>query len=422
MESLIREKIGEQAYFNVVPVKRFKTMKITLAAFVPAERGHASEYAVLSDILTRGSRKYPSLKVLEKKLLSLYGAELSSNVRMQGDMQVLSLSLTGLCEKFAFDNTAIAGELSEILCQLLFDPNVSGGKFAENDLCQSKRQVLEAIDSEFNDKRLYSLKRCVEIMCKDSPGGIDRLGDRQGVLNVSAESLYTAWQRLLADARFEIFYISDTGSDAAEKIFKNSFSKIRRTPASLSTELFASGGGVKRVTEEMELSQSKLVMGLSCGVNAESRDYFKMILLSAVLGGTPSSKLFMNIREKQSLCYYCSSRYNRSKGYIVVESGVEGSNLQKAEEGILGEIEQIKQGNISDFEIESAKLALVNSYRSAGDTVSSIEAWYLARITDEIMLTPEQTAKEICDVTKQQLSEIAAGIDLDAVFTLKSKD
>ena len=217
-------------------------------------------------------------------------------------------------------------------------------------------------------------------------------------------------------------YVGEGDSASALKVFKNKFENIERNPEILSTETFESDGKVKEVIEEMELSQSKLVMGFETGVSADNDKYYTMMLLSAILGGTPSAKLFTNVREKQSLCYYCISRYYRRKGYIIVESGVEGANLEKAKKAILNEVKELTSGNITDFEIESAKLAMINSYKSITDTVTGIETWYLTRILDDKVDTPEETAEKIKSVTKEQLLEIAANIKLDTVYMLKNKD
>ncbi|MDD5796546.1 MAG: insulinase family protein, partial [Oscillospiraceae bacterium] len=228
--------------------------------------------------------------------------------------------------------------------------------------------------------------------------------------------------RVLKTARFEIMYIGDTDSENAKGIFAEEFSKINREPVLLSDSPFKSDGNLKSEIEEMELSQSKLVMGFETAVTANDENLPQMMLLSAILGGTPSSKLFTNVREKQSLCYYCISRHNRTKGYLIIESGVEGENLEKAKNAILTEVDQLYKGNISDFEIESAKLAMINSYKSITDTVSGIESWYMTRICDNKIDTPSQMAEKIQAVTKEQLVNIAKNVKLDTIYMLKNKE
>lgn len=147
-----------------------------------------------------------------------------------------------------------------------------------------------------------------------------------------------------------------------------------------STDVVKNVSKEKHITEEMELSQSKLVMGFRTQISAGDEEAVAERLMCAVLGGTASSKLFNNVREKQSLCYYCSSSYDSIKGIMYINSGVEGENLEKAEKAILKEIEDMKNGEITDFEIEATKLAVVNSFKSSSDSVSGIENWYTGRI------------------------------------------
>lgn len=422
MDALKREKIGSQVYFNTIHDSRFKTMKITVSAYVPLAKATAAENALLCDILTRSCKKYNTLALLEKKLLSLYGASLSSFVKKSGDSQVLTFSISGLDERYAFDHTKISLELAKILCQVIFQPNVHDGKFMQSDFDQSLRQLLDVMDSDFNDKRTYAVSRCLEIMNGDSPAGIKRYGDAESAKKATVESVYSAWERVLKTARFEIMYIGDTDSENAKGIFTQEFSKINREPVLLSDSPFKSDGNLKSEIEEMELSQSKLVMGFETAVTANDENLPQMMLLSAILGGTPSSKLFTNVREKQSLCYYCISRHNRTKGYLIIESGVEGENLEKAKNAILTEVDQLYKGNISDFEIESAKLAMINSYKSITDTVSGIESWYMTRICDNKIDTPSQMAEKIQAVTKEQLVNIAKNVKLDTIYMLKNKE
>ncbi|MCH5300667.1 MAG: insulinase family protein [Ruminococcus sp.] len=422
MEILKREQIGNNMFFNTVNDSRFKTMKMSVSAYLPLKKETASQNALLCDILTRSCKEYNTLAILEKKLLSLYGASLSSYVKKEGDLQVLTIAVSGLDDRYAFDDTKISSELAEILCKIIFEPNVLNDEFTQRDFKQSLRQLLDTIDSDFNEKRVYAVSRCVEIMNANSPAGIKRYGDKESAEKVTAKDLYSAWQNLLKTARFEIMYVGEGDSPSALNIFKNKFESIERNPEKLCTETFKSVGNVKEVIEEMELSQSKLVMGFETGVSADDDNYYAMMLLSAILGGTPSAKLFTNVREKQSLCYYCISRYYRRKGYIIVESGVEGENLEKAKNAILNEVNELTSGNITDFEIESAKLAMINGYKSITDTVTGIETWYLTRILDNKVDTPEETAKKINVITKDQLLELAKNIKLDTVYMLKNKD
>lgn len=421
MNTVNRIEIANGAFFTGIKDSRFKTMRITANLFVPLSRETASENALLFGVLSRSCKAYPDFTSLSKKLALLYGADLSVSVRKVGDRQMLSLTAAGIDDRYALDGDSVAEELSLLLCNTIFEPNLSGEAFVDSEVEQERRQLLDVIDSEFNDKRIYANSQLVKNMCKNEVFGLARYGTAEKIKEVTPSSLYTAWKNLLKTAVFEIMYIGDSSPDGAMNVFKNAFSALERKPSELPVQIVRTASEPKYITEEMELSQSKLVMGFRTDCAVPDSDVISERLMCAVLGGTASSKLFCNVREKQSLCYYCSSRYDKSKGILTVDSGVEGENIKKAEEGILKEIEDMKNGVITDFEIEAAKKAVVNSFNSSNDTVGGIEAWYANQIFDGEYKTIEQLSAEINAVTKEQIVAAAKKLTLDTVYVLKNK-
>ena len=196
---------------------------------------------------------------------------------------------------------------------------------------------------------------------------------------------------------------------------------IDREPLSAETEVIAKAENVKRITDEMDVSQSKLVMGFRGERALPDKEVNASQLMCAILGGTATSKLFCNVREKQSLCYYCAARYDKDKGIIVIDSGVEGENIEKLEAGVLHEIEDMKNGVITDFEIEATKMAVINSYHTSNDTVSGIEAWYSAQLFEDSFKTIEEMAETINAITKEEIIAAAKMLTLDTVYVLKNK-
>lgn len=421
MSSIKRKEISNGVYFNSVKDSRFKTMKISANIIVPLCEKTASANALLCGILSRSCAAYPDFTQLSKKLSSLYGADISSSLRKSGDRQILTLSASGLDDRYAFAGESIARELSTLLCGVIFEPNLNGSAFVESEVEQERRQLLDLIDSEFNDKRIYANGQLVKNMCKNEAFGMKRYGTAEKIKAVTPSSLYETWQNLLKSAVFEIFYIGDSPSDKAEEVFTKAFSKVNRVPSTLTNGVIRRADSVNRVTEEMELSQSKLVMGFRTGCAVPDEEVNAVRLMCAVLGGTANSKLFCNVREKQSLCYYCASRYDTQKGIMSVDSGVEGDNLEKAEKAILNEISDMQKGNISDFEIEATKMAVINSFNSSNDTVSGIDSWYSSQLFNGSFKSIDELSAEINAVTKEQLVKAAQKLTLDTVYVLKNK-
>lgn len=421
MNFINRNEISNGVYFSSIKDSRFKTMKISANIIVPLSQETASENALLCGVLSRSCKAYPDFTLLSKKLSSLYGADLATSVVKSGDCQVLRISASGLDDSYAFAGESISRELSSLLCSVIFEPNVSNNAFKEEEVEQERRQLLDLIDSEFNDKRIYANGQLIKNMCANEVFGMKRYGTPEKIKAVTPASLYFTWQNILKTARFEIIYIGDSSADKAQKVFENAFSDVQRSPSSLRTEVVKSSDDVKHIVENMELSQSKLVMGFRTGTAIPDESVNATRLMCAILGGTASSKLFCNVREKQSLCYYCASRYDSHKGIMTIDSGVEGDNLEKAEKAILKEVEDMKNGIISDFEIEATKMAVVNSFRTSNDTVSGIETWYANQLFNTSFKTVDEISAEINAVTKEDIISAAQRLSLDTVYQLKNK-
>lgn len=421
MSNLKRTKLAEGVHFNSVSDNRFKTMLIEANFVMPLSAETASANALLVYVLSRSCREYPTYRALCKKLSSLYGAELSAASGKSGDRQLLTLTLTGIDDRYALDGESIAEQLSSLLCSVIFEPNLNGSAFLQAETDQERRQLLDDIDSEFNDKRVYAIGQMIKNMCSDEVFGIKRYGTAEQVKSLTPEDLYAAWQNVLRTAQLEIMYVGDSEPDKVLSVFAEAFSGIEREPHKVETEVIAKAENVKRITDEMDVSQSKLVMGFRGERALPDKKAFASQLMAAVLGGTATSKLFCNVREKQSLCYYCAARYDKTKGIMIIDSGVEGENIEKLERGIMKEIEDLKNGEITDFELEATKLAVINSYYSSNDTVRGIDTWYMNRIFEGEIKSIEEMAERVNAVTKEEIIEAAKLLTLDTVYVLKNK-
>ncbi|MBR2109019.1 MAG: insulinase family protein [Ruminococcus sp.] len=413
-------EIYEGVVFNSISVNRFKTMKLAVNIFQPLNAETAAVNALLCYMLVRCCKKYPDFTTLSKKLGSLYGAELNGSVSKMGDMQCLNISVSGLDDRYALDGECVSEQLGELLCEVLFNPKVENGCFDEADMLQEKRQLLDMIDSEFNDKRTYASQRLIEIMCADELYGVNRCGTKEQINALTTADVYNAWRDMLKNAHFEFTYVGGSNPQKAINIIDNSFKEISRTPIELSNDVVYTVPKENEVIEEMDVAQSKLEIGIRTACAEPEKEATATRVMCAILGGTATSKLFTNVREKKSLCYYCVSRFYRLKGIMVIESGVETDNIEAAKSAILNEIDEIKKGNISEFEINSAKLAIVNSFRSIVDTVTGITSWYSTQLMDASVDTPEQAAAKINAVTKDEIIAAANKLQLDTVYVLKS--
>ena len=419
MIGIEQRAICDGVNFRSIRDTKFKTMRISAHLIVPLSRQTAAENALLPFLLSRASREYPDFTKLGQRLAELYGASLNADVQKLGDLQVLSLSASGIADRYALEGEAISGELAKLLCSILFDPPLVDGLFPEDGFEQEKRQTMELIDSEYSDKRTYARQRCEAIMCADEPYGVNRYGGKEDIDRVERPALTAAWKRLLDTAKIELMVLGDCDPAPVYEGFRAAFETLgSRKTADCTTKVVRSAEKVNTVTEKMDVAQGKLVMGFRTGTATPDEEVPATRLMAALFGGTPNSKLFLNVREKLSLCYYCSASYNSMKGIMLVQSGVEVKNMERAKEEILRQLDEVKQGNFDESEVEAAKMSLCNSYRTLSDSLGGLENWYLSQTFASHSQQPEEAAAQINAVTRQEIIDAANRVTLDTVYCL----
>ena len=417
MYEFTKKTICDGVSFGNIKDDRFKRGRINATLVMPLDKKTAAANALLSCVLTRSCKKYPDFTSLNRKLDELYGAALYPSVNRFGDFQTVTISVSGLDDRYALDGKSISSEITELLCSILFEPNITDGHFLDEDFEQEKRQLLENIDAEFNDKRVYAINRCIETMCRDELFSIGRFGSREDVSALTQENIYKAWKNLLDNARVELCMLGSTPYEKALGGFKKYFDgKPRKVTGS--TKFISEVGEVKRIVETEEIVQSKLVMGFRCACPKTLRERIANSLMSVILGGSPTSKLFQNVREKQSLCYYCASRADNNKGIMLIDSGVETDNIEKAENAIMEQINAFVHGNVTDEEFDSAKKALKNVYISTLDNLGAMYGWYISGTLSSFLASPAEEANIVDDIAKDEVIELANKIKLDTVFSL----
>lgn len=421
-EKFKRERIAEGVHFNTIYDDRFKTSRILVAMMTGIEREKAPSVTASAGLLVHSTAAYPTFEKLSRKLDSLYGTTVSGSSGKRGDNQMLYLSASGISDEYSLDGKSVYEEMAKLLCGILFDPNVKDGRFPDEDFRQEKRQLLDAIDAQFNEKRAYAKKRFLETMCADEKYGVNLCGTKELVETLTSSAVYERYKEIVGTARVEILCLCSNDTENVKNIFAENFAKIERTPLDCETQVVRRAEKVKEKTDVEDVVQSKLILGFRTDCAEPDEDVDAMKMMTAVLGGTAHSKLFNNVREKQSLCYYCVAGCDSVKGIMTVESGVEKENIEKTKAAVLKEIEDMKNGVITDEEIESAKLSLANSCISCMDTASSTQMWYLTQILKGNIITPEEQAERFSRVTKEQIVEAAKKLTLDTVYVLTSGD
>lgn len=400
---------------------RPKTTCISLLLLTPLLQDPA-ETAVLASYLTHTCRRFPTRAALAAKLESLYGAEISGDCGRLGEARCLRLSLACLNDALALQREAVSVEALELLLDMLLEPCAADGAFDEAQTRLEQRLCLEDIESEKNDKRAFALQRALETMCADEPYGLSRETLTAGVRALTPASLYEAWQRLLRTARITVLVCGDVDAAPLEAALRARLCAIPgREPAALETVFVEACEDVTELIEEEDVSQSKLVLGFRTGMRDRDDDYAAYRVMADVFGGGPYSRLFSNVRERLSLCYYCSARLVRHKGLLLVQSGVERKNSDVAKAEILRQLAVMQAGEFSDEELAASKKALCDAFSGVGDTPEGLDAYY-AQFADGDFLAPEQTAAALAAVTREDVVRAARRVTLDTVYLLAGKD
>lgn len=413
-----REKIGEGINFNTIINKRQKTNTLLINLITGLSKETAPDNAIIPYILSNSNETHPTLTELSRELQALYGASIKGTVTKAGDSQVMTLIAGCINDRYTLEKEKITGRLAEILIECLTSPNSEGERFYEKDFILKKQELIDDIQAEINDKRSYAFKRAGLNIYRGEPAAVSVKGDMNTAKLITGASSYGKYKKLLGEAQCEITFVGAEGSENIKSMFKNAFSQIARNYAGdNSSELSAPKKEVLRVTETLEIAQSKMVIGLK----TDCKNAPAMKLMNAVFGATPFSKLFMNVREKYSLCYYCSSGINDKKGVVYIDSGVERENIKKTEEEIINQLNAVREGAFTDEEITNARLALINTLRGVNDSARSIADWYFQQNYRKTSFSPEDEIERLNAVTKEDITAAAQSLILDTVYVLTHK-
>lgn len=417
-----REVICDGVGFNSVVDSRFKTNRISINFVMPLNKETVSANAILPSILKKGHKDCANFTEFNRLLENLYGAHIGGYVQKIGDLQIISLSITCIDDKFALENEKLSKLSSEILCNITLNPILEDGIFIEQDVNIEKTVLIDAIDAEINEKRIYAVNNLIKLMCANEPYGIPKYGFKEQVEQLDGKKIKAAYDTLISSARIEIMFTGCGDPNSAKDVFKDVLTSLKRDYTAVPTsEIHKKNDNICSV-ETLSIKQSKLVMGFSNELPADSGEIAATKLMVAALGGTTTSKLFMNVREKMSLCYYCGARYDRFKGIMIIDSGVENDKTEIAKNAILDQLNAIKSGFITDAEIIDSKLSLVNTLNSVYDYDYSMESWYMGQVISGTNTSPAKEAESFGCVTKDDIIKAAKRFSLDSTYILTGNE
>ena len=417
--AVIRYDIKNGVRLNVIRTDKFKTNYISVNFLTSLEAETAAKKALLPQVLKRGTQSYPDMAAMTKYCDMLYATYIGTRNYKRGETQIFGFCANMLDNKYVKDGTDILGGTLSLIREIIFRPVLENGIFRTDYVESEKVNLADAIRAKINNKNSYAIWRCQEEMCRGEKFAVQDTGTADEVMAITPKALYDFYLDVINHSAIEIFFVGSCDEEALVGALRELFAPIQCAADFVpSTEIIRSAGEVREFTEDQPVTQGKLSMGFRTGMSLSDSDYHKFIMFVEIYGGSPSAKLFMNVREKYSLCYYCSARPEALKGIMIVASGIEVSNKQKAQDEILVQLDAMKNGDFTDEEINSAKISLKDSYRSVGDSAESYESWYIGRLLAGIDTSPEEASAMIDTVSREDIIEAARGVTLDIIYFL----
>jgi predicted Zn-dependent peptidase len=422
MQGVIRKQIMPDAHLTCVKTEKFKTCCLSINLITKLDRETASKNALLPRVLLRGTASHPDMESINSYLDALYGARLVPMVRKKGEMHCVGFLADFIDDDFVPQGENILEKTAALLGETLLSPNTHGGLLLSEYVDSERKNLIDDIKAGINDKRTYALDRLFELMCEDEAFGANKLGDEQHAEAITALALTKHYKSLIASSRVEIFYCGAHEAERVEAAVRGALSTLPRNGSAeqpvTAVRLSASSEEPKSYTDTLEVSQGKLTLGFRLGKSMLSPNYAALMVFNAVFGGSVTSKLFANVREKLSLCYYASSVIEKHKGIMAVASGVEFSRFDEARREILAQLDAIKNGDITDWELQSARRAVITTIKSTMDKPTGLEELFFDQSVASIKITPDELAALADGVTREEVAEIASGIELDTVYYL----
>ena len=422
----VRLEIAPEVNLDYVRSDKFKTGTLSVQLITPINERTASFGALLPSVLRRGTMSHPDMRSLSTALDLLYGSSIGCTVRKKGENQCIGFAASFIDEEFVPGGEKLLEPMCDLLGELLLDPVTRNGRFLSDYVESEKQNLIDAIRGIINDKRDYADLRLLQEMCRGERYGIDRLGTVEGVEKLTNQTLYRYYNELLATARIELFYCGSADCARVEGALDRALAALprERVAEPAVAERVGAPETVREITETMDVTQAKLAMGY----RAASEDTPALLLANLIFGGYSNSKLFLNVREKLSLCYYCASNYIDSKRTMLVDSGVELANYETTRDEILRQLDALRSGDFTDEEMDSALLSLVNSVRGTGDTPSGWVGWYFYLLCSGLDRTPQQEAEYYRSMfadrqkLRQRLMDAAKSLQLDTVYLMQQRE
>lgn len=408
---------------HVMPTKAFKTYAISLYAGVPLDENTVTTTALAPFVLRRGTSTYPETTQFRERLEELYGAGFGFDIYKRGDYQIVQFRMDTINDSFVQSQDHLLEQSFAFLGEVLTRPLVEDGSFRPSYVATERETVRKKLEAIVNDKIRYAAERCIEEMCRKEPYRLHPLGQRADLDRITPKSLYESYKSWLDGAILDLYVVGDTTTEEVEKLVECYFGQMQSEVGSyISKFVPVNVTEVRTVEEKLDVSQGKLNMGLRTSITYKDDTYASALMYNGILGGYPHSKLFVNVREKESLAYYASSRYDGHKGLGTIQSGIETQNYGKAVEIIQKQLEEMKAGNITDVELSQTKAMIRNQLSEIPDSAFEMISYDFNRQLSGKDRSTTQLLEQVEQIGAEDVKAAAETFQLDTIYFLTGKE
>lgn len=402
---------------HIINTNKFKTNLVAVFLTTPLNKENVTKNALIPMILRRGSKTLKNLEEINNKLDEMYGASFDCGIDKTGDNQILKFYMESINNNFLPENENLLKESIEVLFDLIFNPEIKNNSFKDEYVNSEKENLKQIIQGKIDNKAKYAYERCVEEMYKGKPFGLYKFGNIEELEKINAKDLYEYYKKLIDECKIDIF-ISGEIDENIEKDVVSILNLNEREPVyNKKSEELEEGRNTQTIEEHKEVSQGKLVIGLQVGKKDKDSKY-SAIIYNAILGGTPTSKMFQNVREKAHLAYVAGSNYVRQKNNVFIRCGIEIENYQKALDLIKVQIEDMKKGDFTEEDIKNAKTSIISTIEAIPEEQDSEITYNFGQEISGQKMKYEEYEQKINEVTKQSIIDIANSVKIDTIYFL----
>ena len=420
---LSRSEIMPGVYLSYLHSDKFKTACMSLSLVTQLTRETASMNALIPYVLRRGTTRYGDMEAISARLDELYGTAIEPVVRRIGEIQCVGFYLSLPEAPYLPGKQDVLPEAASLLGEMLLSPATRGGLLLPKYVDSEREKMLDIIRSRINEKRSYSIFRCIEEMCCYEDFSVGRLGGEEECRSIHYQKLTKHYRRLLQTSPVEIFYCGQAGEKQVVSALKDALVTLPRGEIdySMGTDIRMNALELepRLVREALNVTQGKLVIGFRLGECMEEPEQAAIMVFNCVFGSGSTSKLFMNVRERLSLCYYASSMTDIHKGLLLVASGIEFDKFDAARDEIFAQLEAVKRGEISESELNAARSVVASDLRALTDSQGELEGFYLAQSLDGDGCSPEELAELAENVRMEDVVNIANSVECDLIYFLE---